>query len=69
MIYVCQICEQVCELKNVKTGRFLDVAYGNPKWFNEYIQKTHCCNSEDFDSYTNDEGDELNHPKFDGGSK
>jgi len=64
MIYVCKICNTVCELRDVKAGRLLDVAWGNQKWFQNYIQKTHCCNTEDFDEYTEDEWDEMNYPSI-----
>ena len=62
MIYVCKKCDEVCEIKSVIAGSHFDEYCGRKKCIIDYDRRTCCCNSEEFDEYTETDWDEMNHP-------
>ena len=45
----CLKCGHETVLITKEVSKFLDVAWGIPKWFPNYIQVTECCGVEDFE--------------------
>lgn len=47
--YRCLLCHEETTLKEIPAGKFLDDAWGNPKWFPQSDWVTKCCGTEDYD--------------------
>uniref|UniRef100_A0A6M3LC19 Uncharacterized protein n=1 Tax=viral metagenome TaxID=1070528 RepID=A0A6M3LC19_9ZZZZ len=48
-LVICTRCNDFTRLISIRTGEFLDEAWGRPRWFPVYELRTHCCKGEDWE--------------------